>query len=56
VVASAGALVNDGRRDASFLEIVAADGRLMIHRRSVATGRPSLLYDATLRVAASAPS
>lgn len=48
VVASAGALVNDGRRDASFLEILAADGRLVIHRRSVATGRPTLLYDGAL--------
>jgi 3',5'-cyclic AMP phosphodiesterase CpdA len=56
VVASAGALVNDGRRDASFLEIVAADGRLVIHRRSVATGRPSLLHDGTLRAAAPALS
>jgi 3',5'-cyclic AMP phosphodiesterase CpdA len=45
VVASAGALVNDGRRDASFLEIVAEDGRLEVWRRSVATGKPSLLHE-----------
>jgi len=45
VVASAGALVNDGRRDASFLDVLAEDGRLEIRRRSVATGRPTLLYD-----------
>jgi Icc protein len=48
VVASAGALVNDGRRDASFLDVHAGDGRLAIFRRSVATGRPTLLYDGTL--------
>jgi 3',5'-cyclic AMP phosphodiesterase CpdA len=48
VVASAGALVNDGRRDASFLDIVAADGRLEVWRRSVATGKPSLLYEGAL--------
>jgi 3',5'-cyclic AMP phosphodiesterase CpdA len=54
VVASAGALVNDGRRDASFLEILAGDGRLVIHRRSVASGRPSVLFDGTLRAAATA--
>ncbi len=45
VVASAGALVNDGRRDASYLEIVAEHGRLAIWRRSVSTGRPTLLYE-----------
>ena len=43
VVASAGALVNDGRRDASFNEIILDDGRLEVRRRSVATGEPSLL-------------
>ncbi len=47
VVASAGALVNDGRRDASFLEVVAEGGRLEVRRRSVATGRSTLLYDGT---------
>jgi 3',5'-cyclic AMP phosphodiesterase CpdA len=45
VVASAGALVNDGRRDASYLEVVAERGRLAIWRRSVSTGRPTLLYE-----------
>ena len=45
VVASAGALVNDGRRDASYLEIVDERGRLAIWRRSVSTGRPTLLYE-----------
>jgi hypothetical protein len=55
VVASAGALVNDGRRDASFLEIV-ADVRLVIHRRSVETGRSTLLYDGDLQAADAARS
>jgi 3',5'-cyclic AMP phosphodiesterase CpdA len=45
VVASAGALVNDGRRDASYLEILAEHGRLAVWRRSVSTGRPTLLYE-----------
>jgi 3',5'-cyclic AMP phosphodiesterase CpdA len=45
LVASAGALVNDGRRDASYLEILAERGRLAIWRRSVSTGRPTLLYE-----------
>jgi 3',5'-cyclic AMP phosphodiesterase CpdA len=45
VVASAGALVNDGRRDASYLEILAERGRLAIWRRSVGTGRPTLLFE-----------
>jgi 3',5'-cyclic AMP phosphodiesterase CpdA len=45
VIASAGALVNDGRRDASYLEVLAEDGRLAVWRRSVATGRPTLLYE-----------
>ena len=49
VVASAGALVNDGRRDASFLEIVADDSTLRINRRSVATGAPTALYEGTRR-------
>ncbi len=44
VVASAGALVNDGRRDASFNEVLVGDGRLEVRRRSVATGEPSLLF------------
>jgi len=48
VVASAGALVNDGRRDASYLEILAEHGRLSIWRRSVSTGRPTLLYEGAL--------
>jgi len=47
VVASAGALVNDGRRDASFNEIVVEGGRLEVRRRSVATGEPSLLFATT---------
>lgn len=47
VVASAGALVNDGRRDASFNEILAGGGRLEVRRRSVATGEPSLLFQTT---------
>ncbi|HEU0237505.1 MAG TPA: metallophosphoesterase [Candidatus Limnocylindrales bacterium] len=45
VVSSAGALVNDGRRDASFNEIVVEGGRLEVWRRSVATGRSTLLYE-----------
>jgi len=45
VVASAGALVNDGRRDASYLEVLAERGRLAVWRRSVSTGRPTLLYE-----------
>ena len=45
VIASAGALVNDGRRDASYLEVLAEHGRLAVWRRSVATGLPSLLYE-----------
>jgi 3',5'-cyclic AMP phosphodiesterase CpdA len=48
VVASAGALVNDGRRDASYLDIVAERGRLAIWRRSVTTGKPTLAYDGAL--------
>jgi 3',5'-cyclic AMP phosphodiesterase CpdA len=51
VVASAGALVNDGRRDASFLELLADDDRLSIVRRSVATGAPTPLYDVARRAA-----
>ena len=47
VVASAGALVNDGRRDASFNEILVGDGRLEVRRRSVATGEPRLLFKTT---------
>jgi 3',5'-cyclic AMP phosphodiesterase CpdA len=45
VVASAGALVNDGRRDASFIELLADNGRLEVWRRSVAHGAPIRLYD-----------
>jgi 3',5'-cyclic AMP phosphodiesterase CpdA len=45
VVASAGALVNDGRRDASYLEVDIERGRLAVWRRSVSTGRPTLLYE-----------
>ena len=45
VIASAGALVNDGRRDASYLEIDIERGRLAVWRRSVTTGRPTLLYE-----------
>lgn len=48
VVASAGALVNDGRRDASYLEVLAEHGRLAVWRRSVATGKPTLLYEGAL--------
>jgi hypothetical protein len=48
VVASAGALVNDGRRDASYLDIVAERGRLAIWRRSATTGRPTLVYEGAL--------
>jgi hypothetical protein len=44
VVASAGALVNDGRRDASFLEVLADNGRLEVWRHSVARGAPIQLY------------
>jgi 3',5'-cyclic AMP phosphodiesterase CpdA len=51
VVSSAGALVNDGRRDASFNEIVVDGGRLAIWRRSVATGRSTLLYEGDRRPA-----
>jgi 3',5'-cyclic AMP phosphodiesterase CpdA len=52
VVASAGALVNDGRRDASFLELLAEDGRLAVSRRSVAHGAPIMLYEGTRNVRA----
>jgi 3',5'-cyclic AMP phosphodiesterase CpdA len=52
VVASAGALVNDGRRDASFLELLADDGRLEVWRRSVAHGAPIMLYEGTRTVRA----
>ena len=45
VVASSGALVNDARSDASFLEVVVEDGRLKIWRRSVAAGSPTLLFE-----------
>jgi 3',5'-cyclic AMP phosphodiesterase CpdA len=45
VVASAGALVNDGRRDASFLDVLADDGRLEVWRRSAAGGAPIRLYE-----------
>ena len=48
VVASAGALVNDGRRDASFLDIIAERGRLAIWRRSAMTGQPTLAYEGAL--------
>jgi 3',5'-cyclic AMP phosphodiesterase CpdA len=48
VIASAGALVNDGRRDASYLDVLAERGRLAIWRRSVSTGRPTLLYEGAL--------
>jgi len=44
VVASAGALVNDGRRDASFLEIVVDGDSIEVDRRSVATGRATPLF------------
>jgi predicted phosphodiesterase len=44
VVASAGALVNDGRRDASFLEIVVDGDSIEVDRRSVATGRATSLF------------
>lgn len=44
VVASAGALVNDGRRDASFLEIVVDGDSIQVDRRSVATGRSTPLF------------
>jgi len=43
LVVSAGALVNDGRRDASFNEIRVGGGRLEVYRRSVSTGEPTLL-------------
>jgi 3',5'-cyclic AMP phosphodiesterase CpdA len=43
LVSSSGALVNDGRRDASFNEIIVDSGRLEIRRRSVATGEPTVL-------------
>ena len=45
VVASAGALANDERRDASFIEVLADDARLVLWRRSVAAGSPTRLYD-----------
>ncbi|HYN69644.1 MAG TPA: metallophosphoesterase [Candidatus Eisenbacteria bacterium] len=44
VVASAGALVNDGRRDASYLEIVIEAGAIEVRRRSVASGREAVLF------------
>jgi 3',5'-cyclic AMP phosphodiesterase CpdA len=48
VVASAGALVNDGRRDASFLDVHIERGRLAIWRRSVSEGQPTMLYEGAL--------
>ncbi len=48
VIASAGALVNDGRRDASYLEVLAEHGTLAVWRRSVSTGRPTMLYQGAL--------
>ena len=45
VIVSAGALVNDGRRDASFNEIRLGGGRLKVYRRSVSTGEPALLIE-----------
>lgn len=45
VVASSGALVNDARSDASFLEVVVEDGTLKIWRRSIAAGNPTLLFE-----------
>jgi hypothetical protein len=45
VVASVGALVNDGRRDAIYLEIYAEHGRLAVWRWSVSTGQPTQLYE-----------
>lgn len=48
VVASAGALVNDGRRDASFLDVRIEHGRLALWRRSVSDGQPTLLYEGAL--------
>jgi 3',5'-cyclic AMP phosphodiesterase CpdA len=56
LVASAGALVNDGRRDASFLEIVVDGGFVEVSRRSVATGRASPLYSAREQLAPEAVS
>jgi 3',5'-cyclic AMP phosphodiesterase CpdA len=56
LVASAGALVNDGRRDASFLEIVVEGSLVEISRRSVATGRASPLYSSDDTVAPQARS
>ncbi len=47
VVASAGALVNDGRRDASYLEIAVDGDSIAVDRRSVATGRATPLFAST---------
>lgn len=44
VVAGAGALVNDGRRDASFVEITAGGERIAIRRRSP-SGGSEVLYE-----------
>jgi 3',5'-cyclic AMP phosphodiesterase CpdA len=52
VVASAGALVNDGRRDASFLDIAVGADSIDVDRRSVATGRATRLYSASRSTAA----
>ena len=42
VVAGAGALVNDGRRDASFLEITADESTIGVRRRSPSGGAETL--------------
>jgi 3',5'-cyclic AMP phosphodiesterase CpdA len=42
VVAGAGALVNDGRRDASFLDITADPSRIVVRRRSPSGGSETL--------------
>ncbi len=52
VVASAGALVNDGRRDASFLDIAVGADSIDVDRRSVATGRATRLYSSPRSAAA----
>ena len=52
VVASAGALVNDGRRDASYLEIGVEPDGVEVRRRSVASGREAVLFSGSREASA----
>ena len=52
IIASAGALVNDGRRDASYLEITLEPDGIEVRRRSVASGREAVLFAGSRSAAA----